>query len=157
MFETAIFAAGCFWGVQDAFDSAKGVVRTTAGYCGGSVKNPSYELVCTGLTGHAESVKVEYDSSKTSFKKLLELFFTIHDPTTLDRQGPDVGRQYRSAVFSQSQAQEKEAKDFIAAFEGEKRFGGKKITTEVVSGAQFFAAEDYHQHYYAQHKGPKVC
>ncbi len=143
--------------MQEEFGQVPGVVRTTAGYCGGSVKNPPYELVCTGLTGHAESVKVEYDPSKISYKKLLEFFFKAHDPTTKDRQGPDAGRQYRSAIFAQSASQEKEAKEMIAKLEKERRFTAK-ITTEVVAPtAEFYPAEEYHQHYYQKHKGPKVC
>ena len=112
--ETATFAAGCFWGVQDLFDSQKGVVKTLVGYTGGHTKKPTYKEVCTDTTGHAEAVQVQYDSKIITYKKLLDVFFRLHDPTTVNRQGPDAGSQYRSVIFYRNEAQKKEAFDFIS-------------------------------------------
>lgn len=151
--EKAAFAAGCFWGIQKAFDETKGVVNTTVGYMGGWKKNPSYVLVCTGMTGHAETVFVEFDPKKVSYEKLLELFWKIHDPTQMNRQGPDIGTQYRSAIFYYSKEQKDQA--FKSKEKEQKKLGKNKIATEIVPASEFFKAEEYHQKYYKTHPG--VC
>jgi len=144
--QKAIFAAGCFWHVQFAFSEVKGVVQTTAGYCGGRVANPMYEQVCTGKTGHAEAVLVEFDAMKVSYDTLLEVFWEMHDPTQLNRQGPDVGSQYRSAIFYYSEEQQKMAVASLAKWQ--KKLGTvKKIVTEIVPAEVFYPAEEYHQDY----------
>lgn len=143
----AVFGAGCFWGVQQAFDSFPGVVRTRVGYMGGSVANPTYEEVCRGQTGHAEVVEVFYDPKVTSYDALLRCFFTIHDPTTYHRQGPDVGSQYRSACFYLTPSQRDLAETAIATL----RLQGKDVVTEVSPAKSFYLAEDYHQDYYKTH------
>ena len=143
---TATFAAGCFWGVEAAFRKVPGVVSTTVGYTGGTVENPTYEQVCTDRTGHAEAVQVEYDPAELSYDKLLDVFWSSHDPTQLNRQGPDFGRQYRSAIFVHDAEQEKAANESKAALEASGRFR-KPIVTEIVPAAPFWRAEDYHQQY----------
>jgi len=145
--ERAIFAAGCFWHVQEAFSILNGVVSTVAGYSGGSVKDPTYEMVCTGRTGHAESVLVEYDPSVISYDRLLEAFWDMHDPTTLNRQGPDRGTQYRSAIFYTSEEQRERALAFRDRLQGSDRFKGRRIVTEIAPASEFYRAEEYHQHY----------
>lgn len=145
--EKATFAAGCFWGVEAAFRRVKGVTSTAVGYTGGGVKNPSYEDVCSGTTGHAEAVQVEYDPSQVSYDDLLEVFWSSHDPTTLNRQGPDIGEQYRSAIFfhnSEQKTQSESSKEKI------QKSGRYKIpiVTEVTSAPEFYRAEDYHQQYF---------
>lgn len=142
----ATFAAGCFWGVEAAFRKVPGVVSTTVGYTGGTVENPTYEQVCTDRTGHAEAVQVEYDPSELGYEKLLDVFWSSHDPTQLNRQGPDFGRQYRSAIFIHDPEQEKAAKESKAALEASGRFH-KPIVTEIVPAGKFWRAEDYHQQY----------
>ncbi len=146
--EIATFAAGCFWHVQAAFDQLKGVVKTTVGYIGGKMKNPSYEDVCSDDTGHAEAVMIEFDSSKISYEDLLDIFWKMHDPAQLNRQGHDVGTQYRSAIFYQSKEQEKAA---IASRERLQKGSKKNIVTEIVPAKEFYPAEDYHQDYYKKH------
>ncbi|OGI65585.1 peptide-methionine (S)-S-oxide reductase [Candidatus Nomurabacteria bacterium RIFCSPHIGHO2_01_FULL_39_10] len=142
----ALFAAGCFWHVQFTFSQVRGVVRTTAGYCGGRVANPTYEQVCTGKTGHAEAVFVEFDSSVVSYSDLLDVFWEMHDPTQLNRQGPDVGSQYRSVIFYYSEEQREIAVTSLVKWQ--KKLGvSKKIVTEVVAAEGFYAAEEYHQDY----------
>ena len=150
--ERAIFAAGCFWGVEEAFRNIKGVVSTRAGYTGGKTDNPTYDSVCTDKTGHAEAVEVEYDNSLVSYNELLNTFWKIHDPTTLNRQGPDIGTQYRSAIFYENAAQKALA---IASKEKLERSGKykKAIMTEVIPAVKFYPAEDYHQKYYIKHGG----
>ena len=145
--DKAFFAAGCFWGVESTFQDLNGVVSTTVGYSGGKVKNPSYELVCTGITGHAEAVEVVYDSKIVSYKQLLDSFFTLHDPTTLNRQGPDVGTQYRSAIFYNNAEEKKLAEETITEINESGKFPNK-IVTEVESASNFYSAEEYHQDYY---------
>lgn len=145
--EFATFSAGCFWGVEDAFRTAPGVVATMVGFTGGTVKNPSYETVCTNTTGHAESVRVEFDPAKTNYKQLLDLFFSLHDPTLLNQQGPDVGEQYRSAVFYHNAEQKKEVDEAIAKLQATPEFKGDKIVTEVAPVQAFYRAEEYHQQY----------
>ena len=145
---TAYFAGGCFWGVEHWFQVCPGVKDAVSGYMGGSTSNPTYRDVCGHGTGHAEVVKVTFDPSKVTYRQLLEGFFMIHDPTQLNRQGPDVGDQYRSAIFCSSPAQAAEARALIAELSSAGSFGGKPIVTQVVEGSvPFWAAEDYHQDY----------
>ena len=151
----ATFAAGCFWGVEDAFRQVKGVTSTTVGYTGGHTKNPTYKEVCTNQTGHAEVVEVEFNPSEVSYRELLAVFFQSHDPTTLDRQGPDIGTQYRSAIFSHGPEQEAAARDAKAALEKAGVFK-RSIVTEIVPAPGFYRAEDYHQQYFEKH-GMRSC
>ena len=144
--EKAIFAAGCFWGVEAAFRRVPGVVDAVSGYCGGAVENPTYEEVCRGDTGHAEAVEVTFDPAKVDFTSLLEVFWQIHDPTTLNRQGLDVGSQYRSAIFYFGREQlsaAEESRDNLVATDKI----GKKIVTQIVPAWRFYRAESYHQRY----------
>jgi peptide-methionine (S)-S-oxide reductase len=145
-----MFGAGCFWGVESAFRQIEGVVETAVGYSGGGLKDPTYEDVCTGRTGHAEVVLVEYDPSRLTYEKLLDLFWEIHDPTTKDRQGPDRGSQYRSAIFYFNPDQEQAARDSLARQEGSGRFDNP-IVTEIVPAGAFYRAEEYHQRYNEKH------
>ncbi len=145
--EIATFAAGCFWGVEYAFRKVPGVLKTTVGYTGGHTANPTYEQVCSHATGHAEAVQVEFDPSKVSYEKLLELFWGMHDPTTVNRQGPDVGSNYRSAVFFNSPEQEKEALALKNKLEKSGKFK-RPVVTEIVAAPQFYPAEEYHQQYF---------
>jgi len=154
MADRATFGAGCFWGVEAAFRKIKGVVSTTVGYSGGSSKNPAYKDVCSGRTGHAEVVQVEYDPSKTSYEELLNVFWSVHDPTQLNRQGPDVGTQYRSAIFFYNAEQEAAAKAAKAHLERSGRYG-KPIVTEIIPASEFYMAEEYHQQYFEKHG--KTC
>jgi peptide-methionine (S)-S-oxide reductase len=143
--QTVVLAGGCFWGIQAVFEHVKGVKSVTAGYSGGAVKNPSYEQVSSGATGHAESVKIVYDPSKVTFGQLLKVFFSVaHDPTELDRQGPDNGTQYRSAVFFTSDSQQHIAKAYIDQLNSAKVYP-QPIVTEVTAYSAFYPAEDYHQ------------
>jgi peptide-methionine (S)-S-oxide reductase len=151
--ETATFAAGCFWGVEAAFRRLPGVTDAIAGYPGGSTENPGYKEVCSGRTGHAEAVKVTFDPSTVTYDKLLDLFWEMHDPTTPNRQGPDIGTQYRSAIFVHGPEQEAAAlasKERVAG-----RFG-RPIVTEIVPAAPFYQAEDYHQRYFEK-RGIAAC
>jgi peptide-methionine (S)-S-oxide reductase len=152
-YKTATFGAGCFWGVEAAFSAVNGVVSTAAGYMGGTLKNPSYKDVCTGQTGHAEVVQVTYDKSKVSYKNLLNVFWSIHDPTQLNRQGPDIGTNYRSVIFYHDAEQGKIARKSKEAMEtsGVFRFG--KIMTTILPAQEFYRAEEYHQHYHEKHGG----
>lgn len=145
--ETATFAGGCFWGVESAFRQVKGVASTRSGFSGGKVKNPSYKQVTRGNTGHAEAVEVVYNPKEVSYEELLEVFFKVHDPTQLNRQGPDIGTQYRTAIFTHSPAQAKAAKKKIAEMTGAKKYS-RPIVTEVTKFAAFYPAEDYHQQYF---------
>jgi len=151
--ETAMFGAGCFWCVEAVFERVKGVRSATPGYAGGTVADPTYKQVCTGTTGHAEVVRVEFDPDTVSYRELLDLFWRMHDPTTLNRQGADVGTQYRSAVFTFSEAQKKDAEEMKAALARSGRFK-KPIVTQIVPAATFYRAEDYHLDYYR--KNPKA-
>jgi peptide-methionine (S)-S-oxide reductase len=146
MNQKATFAAGCFWGVEAAFRQVPGVVDTAVGYTGGMLANPTYEDVCTDRTGHAEAVLVEFDPSKVSYEKLLDVFWDNHDPTTKNRQGPDVGTQYRSAIFYHDAEQERAARDSKTRQEKSGRFR-RPIVTEIVPEKEFWRAEDYHQRY----------
>jgi peptide-methionine (S)-S-oxide reductase len=147
--EKVVLAGGCFWGMQAVFGELRGVKSVVAGYSGGSADTAHYDIVSTGTTGHAESVQIEYDPAKISFGQLLSVYFLVaHDPTQLDRQGPDFGTQYRSAVFYTTDAQRRETESFISALEAQKSFDGK-IVTQVVPLRAFYPAEDYHQNYVA--------
>ena len=149
--ETAVFAGGCFWGVDAVFKHVNGVVQVVSGYAGGKAPTAHYELVSTGETGHAESVEVTYDPSQVTYRQLLQVFFTVaHDPTELNRQGPDVGSQYRSAVFYKSDAQQREAQAYIAELSRTHLYS-RQIVTQVVPLDHFYAAEAYHQNYLALH------
>jgi peptide methionine sulfoxide reductase msrA/msrB len=150
--EVATFAAGCFWGIEEEFSKAKGVISTEVGYAGGRLKNPTYEDVKTGDTGHAESVRVEYDPTKTSYQELVDLFWNMHDPTTPNRQGPDVGTQYRSVIFYHTPEQKKLAEESKAQLEKSRKFSNP-IVTEIVPAPEFWRAEEYHQKYFKKHGG----
>ena len=147
------FGAGCFWGVEAAFRQIQGVTATTVGYLGGTIENPTYQDVCTGSTGHAEVVQVEYDPAQFAYEDLLEVFWKCHDPTTLNRQGPDVGAQYRSAVFFHTPEQE------AVALESKEKVQGRfkrPIVTEITPASTFYRAEEYHQQYFEKH-GQSSC
>jgi len=148
--EKATFAAGCFWGIEAAFREIEGVTSTIVGYTGGTLENPTYEDVCSDLTGHAEAVQVEYDPSIVSYEQLLDVFWSIHDPTTKNRQGPDVGSQYRSAIFFHNPAQEAAAKSSMRKLEESGKFK-QPITTEIIQATTFWPAEEYHQRYLEKH------
>lgn len=153
MTQKAIFAAGCFWGVQFYFDQVPGVIKTTVGYTGGHTENPSYEAVCTHTTGHAEAVLVEFDAEQVSYQTLLKHFFRMHDPTQLNRQGPDVGDSYRTAIFYSDDEQ----KDLATAAKNEAQANyDKPIVTEITKAGKFYQAEDYHQKY-AERTGQGMC
>jgi peptide-methionine (S)-S-oxide reductase len=149
----ATFAAGCFWGVEAAFRQVQGVTATSVGYTGGSLERPSYEDVCTGRTGHAEAVEVEFDPARVSYEELLETFWQNHDPTTLNRQGPDVGSQYRSAIFFHGPEQEAAA---IASRDRIQAKSSKPVVTEITPASEFYPAEEYHQRY-LEKRGLATC
>ncbi len=149
MHERATFAAGCFWGIEAQFRKMKGVIDTQVGYTGGTLKKPTYEQVCEGDTGHAEAVEVTFDPKIISYEELLNLFWQIHDPTLKNRQGPDIGTQYRSVIFTHNETQEKIAKKSKEALIK----SGKKIVTEIVPATVFYRAEEYHQRYHDKHGG----
>ncbi|NUN93812.1 MAG: peptide-methionine (S)-S-oxide reductase MsrA [Verrucomicrobiae bacterium] len=153
--QSAIFAAGCFWGVEADFRALPGVVRTTVGYTGGTVPNPTYAQVCTGRTGHAEAVRVEFDPAKISYAQLLDAFWKGHDPTTLNRQGPDHGTQYRSAIFFLDAAQQTAAERSKQKLETARVFP-RPIVTEIVAAGPFYPAEEYHQQY-LEKRGQARC
>ena len=144
--ETAIFAAGCFWGVEEKFSQIQGVVSTRVGYTGGHTKDPTYQKVCSDTTGHAESVEVVFDPAQVTYSRLLAAFFEFHDPTQINRQGPDVGSQYRSAIFFLNETQKKAALEAIARLESSGRYG-RPIATQVLPATEFYPAEEYHQKY----------
>ncbi|MBS0196049.1 MAG: bifunctional methionine sulfoxide reductase B/A protein [Planctomycetes bacterium] len=154
--ETAYFAGGCFWGVEDRFEQLPGVVDAVSGYMGGSKENPTYRDVCGHDTGHAETVRIVFDPAVVTYRQLLEKFFKFHDPTQLNRQGPDVGDQYRSAIFTSSEEQAKQAAAFIAEQQKIDRFKNRTIVTQIVDAkkaGKFWEAEEYHQDYHAKHGG----
>ena len=153
--EKASFGAGCFWGIEEAFRNAKGIKSTAVGYSGGTLKNPTYKDVCTGRTGHAEVVYVEYDPAEVSYSELLTVFWKVHDPTTLNRQGPDFGTQYRSAIFFYTPEQEAAAKAVKENLEDAGTFG-RPIVTEISPASDFFRAEEYHQRY-LEKRGQAHC
>jgi peptide-methionine (S)-S-oxide reductase len=148
--EKATFGAGCFWGVEEAFRQVKGVASTAVGYMGGTLSNPTYEDVCTDKTGHAEVVQVEYDPAQVSYEQLLDLFWQIHDPTTMNRQGPDIGTQYRSVVFYHTPEQKAAAEARKEAVQQRGSFR-KPIVTQIVPASTFWRAEEYHQKYLLKH------
>lgn len=151
--ERAIFASGCFWGVEYHFKKKKGVLLTTVGYTGGHKKNPSYKEVCYTDTGHAEAIEVVYDPSKVTYEELAKLFFETHDPTQVNRQGPDVGAQYRSEIFYLNEKQKETAEKLIKILEGK----GLKVATKLTKASTFWPAEDYHQDYYEKKNGSPYC
>ena len=154
MTEKATFGAGCFWGVEAAFRQVEGVKATAVGYLGGTLDNPTYQDVCTDKTGHAEVVEVEYDPEAVSYEKLLEIFWSSHDPTQLNRQGPDVGAQYRSAIFFHGPEQEVAARASLERLEASGRY--PRIVTEITSASTFWRAEEYHQQY-LEKRGLATC
>jgi peptide-methionine (S)-S-oxide reductase len=154
--DTATLAGGCFWCLEAVFDDLKGVVSVESGYMGGKIANPTYEQVCSGNTGHAEVVRLTFDPNAVSFKEILEVFFVIHDPTTLNRQGNDVGTQYRSAIFYHS-AEQKSAAEQVIANMNSAQIYDDPIVTEVVGASQFYVAEDYHQEYFRRNPAQPYC
>jgi peptide-methionine (S)-S-oxide reductase len=153
--ESAILGGGCFWCLEAVFDELRGVSHVESGYAGGHVERPTYQQVCAETTGHAEVVRVDFDPDVISFRDLLDVFFTIHDPTTKDRQGADVGSQYRSAIFTTSPEQESIARSTIAELESDGTWNG--IVTEVEPAGQFWPAEEYHRDYYRNNPGQAYC
>lgn len=153
--EQATFAAGCFWGVEAAFRALKGVTATAVGYTGGSLANPTYQDVCTGRTGHAEAVQVQFDPALVSYEDLLNVFWENHNPTTPNRQGPDVGTQYRSAIFYHTPAQEAAARASLERLQASGRYKGR-IVTEIKPAGEFYRAEEYHQQY-LEKRGQASC
>lgn len=156
MSEVATFGGGCFWCLDGAYRQLRGVERVVSGYAGGRRPNPTYEQVCTGVTGHAEVVQVTFDPAEITYRDLLGVFFTVHDPTTLNRQGNDVGTQYRSVIFFHSPEQEQAARETIAALEAEQVYD-HPIVTEIAPLPQFFPAEGYHQDYFSKNPDQPYC
>jgi peptide-methionine (S)-S-oxide reductase len=154
--ETATLAGGCFWCVEAVFDDLRGVHDVVSGYMGGAVQNPTYRQVCEGTTGHAEVVQVTFDPAEVTFREILEVFFTVHDPTTLNRQGADIGTQYRSAVFTHSPEQAQTARAVIAELDAQGVWDAP-IVTEVTEASTFWPAEDYHQEYFANNPRQPYC
>jgi peptide-methionine (S)-S-oxide reductase len=152
--EIATLGGGCFWCTEAVFQQIRGVLKVESGYTGGSVHQPSYEQICTGQTGHAEVVRLTFDPALVSYRELLEVFFTIHDPTTLNRQGNDVGTQYRSAIYYHDEQQKKIAHEVVAAMAA---VWDAPIVTEITMAPMFYIAEDYHQNYYRQHPEQGYC
>ena len=154
--EIATIAGGCFWCIEAVFRDVEGVKSAVSGYTGGITPSPNYDQVCSGMTGHAEAVQVTYDPDKITYREILEIFFSVHDSTTLNRQGGDVGTQYRSAVFYHNEKQKEDAEKLIAELSKQKIWKDP-IITEVVAYTKFYKAEDYHQNYFAQHPGQGYC
>jgi peptide-methionine (S)-S-oxide reductase len=154
--QTAVFGGGCFWCIEAVFNRLRGVKEALSGYMGGHVDKPTYRQVCNGDTGHVEVVQVKFDPSEISFRDLLEVFFAMHDPTTLNRQGNDVGEQYRSVIFYTSEEQEREAEETIAALNAAKAFP-EPVVTAVEPAATFFPAEGYHQEYFDNNRAQPYC
>lgn len=154
--EKAVLGGGCFWCLDAVFREVNGVTAVVSGYAGGARPHPTYEQICTGATGHAEVVELSFDTTVITFREVLDIFFAIHDPTTLNRQGHDVGTQYRSVVFCQSDEQKTIVQDTIAALEANHVFA-HPVVTEVADAAPFWPAEDYHQNYFALHPGQGYC
>ena len=154
--EVATFAGGCFWCTEAVFLEIKGVEKVVSGYIGGKTVNPTYKDICTGETGHAEAIQITFNPNEVAYEDLLEIFFGTHDPTTLNRQGADVGTQYRSAIFYHSEAQKTKAENYIQLLEKEKLYD-KKIVTKVSSATVFYPAEDYHKNYYNQNSSQGYC
>lgn len=153
---SAILGGGCFWCLEAVFQQVKGVQQVTSGYAGGARPNPSYEQICTGATGHAEVVKIDFDAQIISFDQLLDVFFAIHDPTTLNRQGNDIGTQYRSVIFCQDAAQQAAAEQMIARLQADNIYR-QPIVTQISAAAPFYPAEAYHQNYFVNHPGQGYC
>ena len=156
MTKTAIFAAGCFWGIESAFNSVEGVEKAISGYAGGEKADPTYEEVCKGNTGHAEVVQVTFDADSISYREILEIFFALHNPTQLNRQGNDVGTQYRSAVFYHDDTQKAEAEKIIAEIT-EEEIWPDPVVTEIVAVNNYYDAEDYHQDYFKNNPQNQYC
>lgn len=156
MTETIVLGGGCFWCTEAVFAALDGVLRVEPGYCGGVIPNPDYEAVCSGATGHAEVIRIEFDPGRIAFQDLLAVFFLTHDPTTLNRQGHDVGSQYRSVIFCQSEAQQQAAAAMLAELEAGRVFPGP-IVTELADSPPFWPAEDYHQSYFARNPQQPYC
>ena len=156
MIEQAVFAAGCFWGVQSAFEEVAGVIGTRVGYTGGSLPSPSYQQVSTGKTGHAEAVEINYDPHIITYGQLLDIFFKIHNPTTKDRQGPDYGSQYRSAIFYKNDMQKDAAVKKVLELNSRGRFRNM-VVTEIAQLKRFYPAEDYHHHYHLKQGQTSCC
>ena len=154
--EVATLAGGCFWCLEAVFREVDGVEKVVSGYTGGTIANPTYEQVCSGKTGHAEAVQVSFDPSKTSYREILEIFFSIHDPTTLNQQGADVGTQYRSAIFYHSEQQKAIAEELIAGL-NKAHLWRKPIVTQIIPLYTFYPAEDYHQGYFSRHRDQGYC
>ncbi len=154
--EIATFAGGCFWCTEAVFLEIKGVEKVVSGYTGGTVKNPTYKEICTGTTGHAEAIQITYNPKIVPYKDLLEIFFSSHNPTTLNRQGADVGTQYRSEIFYHSENQKKQAEEYIALIEKERLYSDA-VVTAISPAVVFYAAEDYHQNYYNQNSSQGYC
>jgi peptide-methionine (S)-S-oxide reductase len=154
--ETAYLGGGCFWCLEAVFDRLEGVTSVESGYMGGHVENPTYRQVCSGNTGHVEIVRVNFDADKLSFRDLLEVFFSIHDPTTLNRQGNDIGTQYRSVIFYTSEEQRRTAEQIISELNAERHWPNPIVTT-VEPATKFFVAEDYHQEYYENNSSQPYC
>jgi peptide-methionine (S)-S-oxide reductase len=154
--ETATLGGGCFWCLEAVYDEMEGVISVESGYMGGRVANPDYHAVCTGKTGHVEVVQVTFDPAVTSYRDILEVFFAIHDPTSMDRQGNDAGTQYRSVIFTHSEAQSEMAHQVIAELDGG-GIPGKRIVTEVRPATTFYEAEEYHQEYFFKNPGQGYC
>lgn len=150
--ERATFAGGCFWGMEYKFSQVEGVIGTAVGFSGGRVRQPSYEQVCSGRTGHAESVEIVYDPRKITYEELVRKFFAFHDPTQLNRQGPDIGTQYRSVIFYRNKEQRQIAQQIKDELESSGAYGQSKIVTEIVPFEEFSRAEEYHQKYYLKNK-----
>ena len=155
-YDTITLGGGCFWCVEAVYEMLEGVIKVESGYSGGTVKNPSYSEVCTGSTGHAEVAQITFDPSKTSLDEILKVFFTVHDPTTLNRQGADIGPQYRSVIFYRNEGQQKIAKDIIDDLNNDHVYA-KPVVTQLNPFTHFYKAEDYHQDYYNQNKEAPYC
>jgi|SRR3989338_7323310 len=154
--ELATFAAGCFWHVEDDFMQMEGVIKTTVGYTGGHMKYPTYKDVCSDETGHAEAIEIEFDQKQISYEKLLDKFWELHDPAQFNRQGPDVGTQYRSAIFYHNRAQKKAAIKSMQSLQKSEKYKYKKIHTQIAKAEKFYPAEEYHQKYFQKHKIQKM-
>ena len=154
--DIAVFGGGCFWCTEAVFDDLRGVQSVVSGYAGGATKNPTYEQVCSGQTGHAEVIKIEFDPGRISFRDLMAVFFATHDPTTLNRQGNDAGTQYRSAILYANEEQKQEAASFIEELEASKTFNNRVVTTLEPLG-EFYPAEDYHQKFFANNPYQPYC
>ena len=154
--QLATFAAGCFWHVEEDFMHMKGVIKTTVGYSGGHMKNPTYKDVCSDETGHAEAVQIEFDPKQISYEKLLDKFWELHDPTQFNGQGPDVGAQYRSAIFYHDEKQKKAAISSMGKLQKSEKYKNKKIHTQIAKAEKFYPAEEYHQKYFQKHKLQKM-